>query len=215
MSNCILENFDDKINTILNIINDDEFGLNDETKENNQISLVQIFSIVQNINIAQKIDLKKELDIEKLKSNNQEMVNKYYYEKNKEYKAKINIIKFNHLVNSLIYKELNSHSDEIINKIINYSLYLFIIQKIKESIKDQYQDYQKQIIKEIYDKLFIEQIENNLDKKNTNNLNYFQINSKNNKKSIISNRNNFKNINIIRKKPIRILEKKRRIKNSQ
>ena len=182
MSNCILENFDDKINTILNIINDDEFGLNDETKENNQISLVQIFSIVQNINIAQKIDLKKELDIEKLKSNNQEMVNKYYYEKNKEYKAKINIIKFNHLVNSLIYKELNSHSDEIINKIINYSLYLFIIQKIKESIKDQYQDYQKQIIKEIYDKLFIEQIENNLDKKNTNNLNYFQINSKNNKK---------------------------------
>lgn len=110
------------------------------------------------------------------------MVNKYYYEKNKEYKAKINIIKFNHLVNSLIYKELNSHSDEIINKIINYSLYLFIIQKIKESIKDQYQDYQKQIIKEIYDKLFIEQIENNLDKKNTNNLNYFQINSKNNKK---------------------------------
>ena len=210
MAKCILENLDNKTNTLLSIINNDEFDLNLETKRNNQINLVQIFSKIQNIEISLNNDLKKELGIEKLKSNNQEILNKYYNQKSKEYKDKININKFIQNVNTLIYKELNSHSDEIINNIINFSVHLFIIQRIKESIKEQYQDFQKQIIKEIYNKLkitqiqvFVEQIKKNLAIQNKN-VNSFQTNYKNKKKGIFTNRNNF----IIKKKPINLFEKK-------
>ena len=207
IAKCILENLDNKTNTLLNIINDDEFDLNYETKENNQVSIVQIFCYIEDIKITLINDLKKELDIEKLKSNRQEIINKYYYEKSKEYKDKININKFNQNVNSFIYKELNSHSDELINNIINLSLHLFIIQKIKESIKEQYQDYQKQIINEIYNKLFNEQKEKYLVIQNKN-LIHFQTNyNKNNKKTIFRDKHNFKNFNI-KYKPVKLFERK-------
>ena len=55
-----------------------------------------------------------------------------------------------------IYDNIHNNSEEIINNILNQGFNFFIVETMKQGIKEQFKKIEKEIIGEIYTKLFEE-----------------------------------------------------------
>ena len=187
---CISKNIRDYMNILFKIINNDIFDLNDENKNHNKKYLDDIYSSFNRLKYGLKEELKHKLELEKLRLDNQEMMTKYFFKKSEEYRIKINLNNYTKKVNELIYKKFNSYSDRIIQNLLNISFHLLVIQRIKETIKENFESYKTEIIKDIYDKFIKEQISQN-DIIQNNNENINNIPNKNNINDNSSNKQNF------------------------
>ena len=94
------------------------------------------------------------LKIERLKKYNEELIKEIYEEKSEEYKKENNFEKFSKNVENLIYDNLYHNSEEIINNVLNQGFKFFVIETMKQGIKNQFKKVEEEILSEIYTKLF-------------------------------------------------------------
>ena len=92
------------------------------------------------------------LTIENLKKNNKELIKDVYEEKNEEYKNEINYEKFCKNIDLYIYDYIVNNKNIIINHLLNVEFNFFIIETIKQGIKEQFEDSLEEIVSEIYSK---------------------------------------------------------------
>jgi len=142
------------LKTILNILNDDKLKLTVEDKNYNESSLNRIYISFKDIKQNLNIEFKNFLKMDYLKKDNEKFIKEIYENKSDEYKNKINFQDYNKNVENLIYDNIVHNSTEIINNLININFNNYIIQVMKNGIKDQFQQKQEEFINQIYIKLF-------------------------------------------------------------
>ena len=142
------------LKTILNILNDDKLKLTDEEKNYNESSLNRIYISFKDIKQNLNIEFKNFLKMDYLKKDNEKFIKEIYENKSDEYKNKINFQDYNKNVENLIYDNIVHNSTEIINNLININFNNYIIQVMKNGIKEQFQQKQVEFINQIYIKLF-------------------------------------------------------------
>ena len=149
-----MENLDKYLIKIKDILINDNLGLNEETKKNNKKSIETIYTSFKNA----KNDLKGELtDLFQMKNlikNNEKLIKEIYEEKDDEYKKENSFKEYSKNVENLIYDNLYNNSEEITNNILNQGFNFFIIETMKQGIKEQFKKVEEEIIGEIYKKLF-------------------------------------------------------------
>ena len=148
-----LENY---LKTILEIVNNDNLGLQQEVKNDNKNSIIKIYEYFKNNRENIKKDLLDLLSMENLKKNFKDNVNEIYEKKSMEYKNKNDKQKYIKQVEKSIYDNLAHNKDEIINNLLNLEFNNFIIQIIKDGIKEQFKEEEKKILNEIYTEIFKE-----------------------------------------------------------
>ena len=153
----ILEDLDKYLETILLIINHDSLKLDENIKNQNKIALNNLYNIFKETKEELKDELQKELDINNLRKNNEKFIKEFYENKSEEYKKEMDFKKFSNKVNNLIYDNISKESKKHINNIMNIGFNSFVIQTIKEGIKEQLEQKQGNIIKTIYTELFNEE----------------------------------------------------------
>ena len=142
------------LNTILNILNDDKLKLSDVDKNNNKTSLNKICNSFKDIKQNLNIEFKNFLKMDYLKKDNKEIIKDIYENKSNEYKNKINFQDYNKNVENLIYDNIVHNSTEIINNLININFNNYIIQVMKNGVREQFQQKQEEYVNQIYLKLF-------------------------------------------------------------
>ena len=152
----VLEDLDKYLDTILIIINHDSLKLDNNTKNQNKIALDNLYKIFKETKEELKDELEKTLNINNLKKNNENFIKEYYESKSEEYKKQMDFKKYCKNVNNLIYDNISKESKKHINNIMNIGFNRFVIQTIKEGIKEQLEQMQGNIIKTIYTQLFNE-----------------------------------------------------------
>jgi len=80
------------------------------------------------------------------------MIKEIYEDKPEIYKKKNSFSNFSKKVENLIYDNISHRANEMINNILNQGFFYFTIQCIKEGIKEQLKEYEKDILEEIYTK---------------------------------------------------------------
>ena len=150
------QNIDNYLKTILDIVNDNKLGLTFEVKKNNKISLNKLCDYFKNIKDNLKNILIDSLNKQKLKYDNEELVKLVYEKKDEKYKKEINYINFCDKVENLIYSNYDKNKEEIINNIINTEFNSFIMQIIKNGIKEQFKDCEDIILTELYNEIIKE-----------------------------------------------------------
>ena len=148
------EDLNKYLDEILKILNDDKLELNDDIKNKNKIALNNLYNSFLNIKNNIKDDLNELLTLDNLKKDNEEIIKKIYESKNNEYKNKINFERYSKNVESFIYENIIDSKDKFINNIINASFNYYLIQIIKEGIKEQFKTREEEILTEIYTNLF-------------------------------------------------------------
>ena len=139
---------------IYDILNNDKHNLNDDIKETNNASLDNILNYFKTNYNNIKDNLRNKMTINELKKENDEIITNIYDHKSDEYKKEMTYEEFCNNVENLIYDNIYHNSDEIINNLFNIMFNVYIIDALKEGIKEQFHEIQGQIVKEIYDKLF-------------------------------------------------------------
>ena len=86
--------------------------------------------------------------------NNEKLIKEIYEEKDDEYKKENSFKEYSKNVENLIYDNLYKNSEEITNNILNQGFNFFIIETMKQGIKEQFKKVEEEIIGEIYKKLF-------------------------------------------------------------
>ena len=86
--------------------------------------------------------------------NNVKLIKEIYEEKDDEYKKENSFKEYSKNVENLIYDNLYNNSEEITNNILNQGFNFFIIETMKQGIKEQFKKVEEEIIGEIYKKLF-------------------------------------------------------------
>ena len=157
------ESLEKFLNNLKNIINNDNLGLTQEVKNENKKSIEKLFNYFKNIRENLKDDLKDLLTVQKMKKNNIEFIKNFYAKKDEKYKNNISYEKFCDKVEDLIYGNMASKKEEIINNFLNAGFISFIIHIIKTGINEQFKSCEEKILNEIYIKIFNESniIENN------------------------------------------------------
>ena len=150
----ILININKYYKAIYDILNNDKHNLNDDIKETNNASLDNILNYFKTNYNNIKDNLKNKMTINELKKENDEIITNIYDHKSDEYKKEMTYEEFCNNVENLIYDNIYHNSDEIINNLFNIMFNVYIIDALKEGIKEQFHEIQGQIVKEIYDKLF-------------------------------------------------------------
>ena len=87
-------------------------------------------------------------------NNNEKLIKEIYEEKDDEYKKENSFKEYSKNVENLIYDNLYNNSEEITNNILNQGFNFFIIETMKQGIKEQFKKVEEEIIGEIYKKLF-------------------------------------------------------------
>ena len=85
--------------------------------------------------------------------NNEKLIKEIYEEKDDEYKKENSFKEYSKNVENLIYDNLYNNSEEITNNILNQGFNFFIIETMKQGIKEQFKKVEEEIIGEIYKKL--------------------------------------------------------------
>ena len=156
LSDNSIESIESFLKTILNIVNSNKLGLSQEVKNMNEESLKYICKCFKNIRENLKDDLLDLLEIKRLKKDNEEFIKSEYEKKSDAYKKEMNYEKFCKNVENLIYDNIAHNKTEIINNILNHGFIFFILEVIKSGINEQFKDYEKQILNEIYTEIFKE-----------------------------------------------------------
>ena len=151
-----IQNLENYLKTILEIVNNDNLGLQQEVKNDNENSINKIYEYFKNNRENIKKDLLDLLSMENLKKNFKDNVNEIYEKKSMEYKNKNDKQKYIEQVEKHIYDNLAHNKDEIINNLLNLEFNNFIIQIIKDGIKEQFKEEEKKILNEIYTEIFKE-----------------------------------------------------------
>ena len=86
-------------------------------------------------------------------NNNEKLIKEIYEEKDDEYKKENSFKEYSKNVENLIYDNLYKNSEEITNNILNQGFNFFIIETMKQGIKEQFKKVEEEIIGEIYKKL--------------------------------------------------------------
>ena len=156
----VTNNIEKYLNEISDLINDEEFNLPNEIKNENN----KILYILYEHFLKVKEDIKKEcfkyLEINNLKNKYDKIIENYYGNKSSKYKKEMCYESFYKKVEDLMYNNLNKKSDEIINMLINLSFNFYVIENIKSGIEEQFSGIEEKIINKIYQKL-IDNIESN------------------------------------------------------
>ena len=151
-----MKNLDKYLKSILDILSNDKLGLSEETKKNNKKALETIYTSFKNAKIDLKDELTNLLQMKNLIKNNAKLIKEIYEEKSDKYKKENSFDDFRKNVENLIYDNIHNNSDEIINNILNQGFNFFIVETMKQGIKEQFKKIEKEIIGEIYTKLFEE-----------------------------------------------------------
>ena len=85
--------------------------------------------------------------------NNEKLIKEIYEEKDDEYKKENSFKEYSKNVENLIHDNLYNNSEEITNNILNQGFNFFIIETMKQGIKEQFKKVEEEIIGEIYKKL--------------------------------------------------------------
>ena len=86
-------------------------------------------------------------------NNNEKLIKEIYEEKDDEYKKENSFKEYSKNVENLIYDNLYKNSEEITNNILNQGFNFFIIETMRQGIKEQFKKVEEEIIGEIYKKL--------------------------------------------------------------
>ena len=151
-----IQNLEMYIKTILEIVNNDNLGLQQEVKNDNKNSIIKIYEYFIKNRENIKKDLLDLLSMKNLKKNFEDNVNEIYEKKSMEYKNENDKNTYSKQVENLIYDNLAHNKDEIINNLLNLEFNNFIIQIIKDGIKEQFKGEEEIILNEIYNEIFKE-----------------------------------------------------------
>ena len=149
-----MENLDKYFKKIVDILSNDKLDLNEETKKCNKKSIETIYTSFKNAKNDLKDELTDLLEMKNLKKNNEKLIKQIYEEKDDQYKKENSFNEYCKNVENLIYDNLYNNSKEIINNILNQGFNYFIIETMKQGIKEQFKKVEQEIIGEIYSKLF-------------------------------------------------------------
>ena len=142
------------LNTILKILDDDKLKLGDDIKNNNKISLIKMSDSFKNVKDDIKVQFKDYLSMNYLKKDNEKFIKEIYECKSDKYKNEMNFNDYKKNVENLIYDNIANNSNEIINNLINLNFNVFILQVMKNGLKEQFKQKEEEYIKEIYSELF-------------------------------------------------------------
>ena len=148
------ENFNKYFDTIKNILNDKELNLTEDIKKQNIESLKVLFDSFQNVKNNIENNLNYLLTFDKLKIDNEKYIKEFYEYKSDEYKKKMNYKEYYKNAENLIYKNMSKNSKKNINNMMNVCFNFFVIKIIKQGVKEQFDDMEKDEINEIYHELF-------------------------------------------------------------
>ena len=140
----------------LNIVNNNKLGLSQEVKKQNKDSLMKIFNNFRTQREPLKNELMKLLRKDKLKEDNNDLVKNIYEQKNEDYKKEMGYEQFCKNVENLVYGNLDSCKEEIINNLLNQVFVFFILETIKSGIMEEFKLREKVILNEIYTAIFKE-----------------------------------------------------------
>ena len=140
----------------LNIVNNNKLGLSREVEKQNKDSLMKIFNNFRTQREPLKNELMKLLRKDKLKEDNNDLVKNIYEQKNEDYKKEMGYEQFCKNVENLVYGNLDSCKEEIINNLLNQVFVFFILETIKSGIMEEFKLREKVILNEIYTAIFKE-----------------------------------------------------------
>ena len=152
----VTKNIDKYLETIFDILNDENLELNEEIKNRNKETINRLYNHFKDEKENIKGELNKLLDIKQLKKNNEEFIKIIYENKDEKYKKDMDFKKFSKNVENLIYANLFTESKKHINNLINIGFNNFVIQKMKKGIEMQFEQMQENVIRQIYSELFKE-----------------------------------------------------------
>ena len=150
----VTNNIEKYLNEISDLINDEEFNLPNEIKNENDKILRILYDHFLKVKEDIKEELFKFLEINNLKNKYDKSVENYYGNKSSKYKKEMCYKSFYKKVEDLMYNNLKKISDEIINILINLSFNFYVIENIKSGIEEQFSGIEEKIINKIYQKLF-------------------------------------------------------------
>ena len=136
------------------LLYNDKLKLNDDMITKNKIAINNLFISFSNIKDNIKDDIQNLLTIDNLKRDNEEIIKKIYDSKSDEYKNNLNFARYSNNVESFIYEKLIKNSEQFINNIINICFNNYLIQIIKDGIKEQFKTKEEEVLTEIYTNLF-------------------------------------------------------------
>ena len=139
---------------VLSIINDNDNNLKEETKSSNKESIEIIYNEFNNVKNKLFENLKNKLLKKNLEINNKDFIENYYNSKSIVYKKRYSFKKFSEKVSGKIYYNVENHAKDIINNVANYSFNFFIMEILKNGLKMQFEQIEKNYLSEIYDLLF-------------------------------------------------------------
>jgi len=149
-----MKSLDKYLETMKSILNDNKLDLTEDIKNKNITSINNIYFSFQKVQNDMKDELKTFLQMAILKKGYEQFINEVYDNKSEEYKKKNSFEEYSKNVKKLIYDNISSKSKDIINNVFNQSFRFFMIETIKEGIKEQFKSVEKDTIGEIYTKLF-------------------------------------------------------------
>ena len=144
------------LNTILKILDDDKLNLSDDIKNNNKISLKKMSDSFKNVKDDIKVQFKDYLSVDYMKKDNEKFIKEIYECKSDNYKNEMNFNDFKKNVEKLIYDNIAHNSNEIINNLINLNFNVYILQVMKNGLKEQFKQKEEEYVKQIYSELFNE-----------------------------------------------------------
>ena len=154
LAKVVTEDINKYLNTILNILESDKLNLSDDIKNKNKISLNKMKDSFKNVKEGIKVEFKNFLSKDYLEKDNEKFIKEIYECKSYNYKNEMNFNDFKKNVEKLIYDNIVGNSKEIINNLINLSFNTYIIQVMKNGLKEQFQQKEEEYIKQIYSELF-------------------------------------------------------------
>ena len=152
----VSEDLSKYFDTIKSILNDKDLNLSEDIKKKNMESLEIIYESFKEKKNKIENNLNCLLSVDKLKKDNKEFVNNIYQYKSEEYKKKMSYKDYCKNVDNLIYNNISKNATKTINNMMNICFNMFILKIIKEGVRQQFKDIEKDVIGEIYHELFKE-----------------------------------------------------------
>ena len=148
------ENLDKYYEAIKNILNDKELDLPENIQKENIISLNNIYDSFKKTKSNIENNLKDLLLVNNMKKENEEFIKNIYDYKSNEYKKNMSYKDFCKNVDDCIYNNIYKNSKETINNSMNICFNLYINKIIKEGVRSQFNDMEKDEINDIYHEMF-------------------------------------------------------------
>jgi hypothetical protein len=151
-----IQNLEMYLKKILEIVNNDNLGLEQKVKDDNENSIKTLYEYFIKNRENIKKDLLDLLSMKNLKKNFEDNVNEIYEKKSMEYKNENDKNTYFKQVENYIYDNLAHNKEGIINNLLNLEFNNSIIQIIKDGIKEQFKGEEEIILNEIYNEIFKE-----------------------------------------------------------